>query len=87
MGYGYEYEKHDDECKKEEKKCYDYSYKKYYVKKCYCKCCYEPYYPYGEGYQSDSGYDHKKDYDSGYDHQKDYGYKSDNSCSCKKRYY
>ena len=91
MGYGYE--KHDDECKK----CYDYSYEKYYMKKCYCKCCFEPYYPKDDSYKS--GYDHKSDYGydykSSYDHKSDYGYdyksgydhKSDYNCGCKKRYY
>ena len=90
MGYGYE-QNDSDYNKKEEKKCYDYSYKKYYVKKCHCKCCFEPYYPKDDDYQSDSDYNHKKDDDHksdyDYDHKKDDDHKSDNKCRCKKRYY
>jgi len=58
-------------CPKEKKKYYDYSYKKYYVEKCHCKCCFEPY------YKKDDDCDHKKDYDThcqcnNYNHKEDY---------------
>lgn len=32
-------------CKKDKKKHFEYDYEQYYVKKCHCRCSYEPYYP------------------------------------------
>ena len=78
--------KNDCGCNKEKKNCDNYSYKKYYVKKCHCECCLEPYYQKDQDHKSDDNYNYKKGY-SNDDHQKgyydyykcddDYGHKED----------